>query len=168
MHQELHTEPVQWRCHYRLAKYWANAPATPYEVIEGDKNGLTLAGARQLWRALRGDTGLTPFANANAAIGVGNGTAAFVNTQTNLVGTSTLRKGMDAGFPKVGTADGLAADNQIQFQATFQANEANFDWYEWGIFNATTGGLMLNRKQEDLGRKTSAAIWVLTITLSLG
>ena len=38
---------------------------------------------------------------------------------------------------------------------------------EWGIFNASSGQRMLNRKVTDLGTKTSAASWVFTVTITI-
>lgn len=97
---------------------------------------------------------VTPFNNANAYIGVGDGTTAFANTQTDLQGTNKFRKKVDTGYP-------TRAGNVVMFQTTFQGTEANFTWNEWGVFNAASGGTMLNRKVESLGTKASGAIWVL-------
>lgn len=59
--------------------------------------------------------------------------------------------------------------NQIQWSATFGTADANYVWNEWAVFNASTGGTMLNRATPagGLGTKTSAASWTLTVTLSL-
>jgi hypothetical protein len=98
---------------------------------------------------------------------VGDSTSAAAATQTDLQApTNWLRKAMDAGYPQ--HTDGAGAGNAtITFRATFQTGEAYFAWNEWGIFNATSGGRMLNRKVEALGSKTSAASWVLTVTPTL-
>ena len=45
--------------------------------------------------------------------------------------------------------------------------DANFAWAEWGLFNASTSGRMLNRKVFSGGTKTSAEAWSLTISLTL-
>lgn len=112
-----------------------------------------------LCQATVGQT-VTPFNSANAYLGVGDGTTAFANTQTDLQGTNKLRKPMDAGYPTL-------SGNQITFRATFGGADANFAWNEWGVFNASTGGVMLNRKVESLGTKASGSTWVLTVTITL-
>jgi hypothetical protein len=103
---------------------------------------------------------VTVFNNANAYIGVGDGTTAFAATQTDLQGTSTFRKGMDAGYPQ-------RSGNVLTFQATFGTTEANFSWQEWGVFNASTGGTMLNRFVQNLGTKTSSQTFRLTVQIAL-
>lgn len=102
----------------------------------------------------------TPFNSANAYLGVGDGTTAFAASQTDLQGTNKLRKAMDAGYP-------TRSANQMTFRSTFGGAEANFAWNEWGVFNAATGGTMMNRKVESLGTKASGATWILTVTITL-
>ena len=102
---------------------------------------------------------VTPFNNTNAHLGVGDGTAAFATTQTDLQGANKARKAMDSGYPTL-------AGNQMTFRATFGGADANFAWNEWGVFNAASGGVMMNRKVESLGTKASGATWVLTVTVS--
>jgi len=107
----------------------------------------------------------TFYTNALAALGVGDSAAAFALTQTNLQGavvtTDRIRKAMDATFPS-------RAANVVTFRATFATGEANFTWNEWAIFNNVTdaSGTMLNRAVVNLGTKTSAASWQLTVTLT--
>ncbi|MBX6386800.1 MAG: hypothetical protein IRZ07_28120 [Microbispora sp.] len=140
--------------------------AIPYETVVGTPQLLTYGGASALWHRLIGGTTVTAFDNTNAYLGVGDGNTTAAATQTDLQGTNKLRKAMDATYPQHsdGTTSGAAS---IVFRATFGTSDANFQWLEWGIFNASTGGRMLNRKQEDLGTKSSAASWVLTCTLTL-
>lgn len=122
---------------------------------------LTTAGINFLAQATIGQG--TPFSSANARLGVGNGTTAFAVGQTDLQGTSKLRKAMDAGYPTV-------AAPVVTFKSTFAPAEANFDWREWGIFNAASGGVMLNRVIESNGTKQNNQTWVLevAITFSIG
>jgi hypothetical protein len=102
----------------------------------------------------------TPFSNANSAIAIGTGVTAFAASQTTLV-TESARVQCDATYPSV-------AGNVITARSTFGTGVANVAWQEWGIFNnITTGGTMLNRKQESLGTKTSAQTWQFTVTLTL-
>lgn len=118
---------------------------------------LTTAGINFLSQAAIGQG--TVFNNANARIGVGNGNTAFAIAQTDLQGSSTLRKGMDTGYPTI-TAP------KVTFKSTFNQNEANFAWNEWGIFNAATGGVMLNRVVESNGTKQSNQTWILEVEIT--
>lgn len=105
----------------------------------------------------------TPFNNANSYIGVGNSSTAFSAAHTDLQaaagGSNQQRKAMDATYPSGGS-------NVITFRSTFATGEANFAWQEWGVFNASSAGTMLNRKVESLGTKTSAQTWQFTVTLT--
>lgn len=118
---------------------------------------LTTAGIKFLVQAAVGQGRF--FNAANAMLGVGNGTTAFNEAQTDLQGTSTLRKAMDEGYPVV-------QDNEITFKSTFDLGDANFPWHEWGVFNSATGGVMLNRVLESNGAKQSNQTWVFEVTIS--
>lgn len=103
--------------------------------------------------------------NANAKIGVGDSTAAFAETQTNLQAvTNKLRKAMNATYPKDN-----ATEQQVEFQSDFGSAEANFAWQEWALFNHVTdgSGQMLSRKVESFGTKASGSTWTLTATYDL-
>ena len=103
----------------------------------------------------------TPFNNANAHIGVGDSATAHAVTQADLVATTNkLRKAMDGGFPTV-------SGNVLTYRSTFGTADANFAWNEWGVFNAATGGSMLNRKVESLGTKPNTQTWQFTVTLTI-
>lgn len=103
----------------------------------------------------------TDFTNANSYIGVGDGTTAFAVSQTDLQGSNKLRKGMNSTYPS-------RSANVLTFQATFLESEANFAWQEWAVFNASSGGAMLNRLVQSLGTKPNTEQWRLTATLTLG
>jgi hypothetical protein len=121
---------------------------------------LTTAGQNLIAAAIVG-TAYTAFNNANAAIGVGDSTSAFAQAQTDLqASTNTYRQAVDATFPNITT-------NVLTFQVTFGTGVANFAWNEWGVFNNTTGGTMLNRKQESLGTKQNTQSWQFTCTLTV-
>lgn len=117
---------------------------------------LTDAGAILIAQMVRGAT-VTALNAANAYIGVGSGTTAFSAAQTNLVGASTARKGMDSGYPS-------GASNVLTYQATYGTGEGNFAWEEWGLFNASSGGTMLGRKVDSLGTKTNTQSWTFQVT----
>lgn len=118
---------------------------------------LTEAGVTFLAQAAVGQG--TVFNNANARLGVGNGSNAFAVTQTDLLGSSKFRKGMDVGYPVLDAP-------VITFKSTFAQSEANFEWNEWGIFNAATGGVMLNRVVENNGTKQDNQTWVLEVAVT--
>ena len=113
-------------------------------------NGITTAGLA------------TPYSTANAHIGVGdnNPAVAFAVTQTDLQGTNKYRQGMDATYPSV-------SNGVVTFRATYGTAVANFAWAEWGVFNASASGRMLNRAIASLGTKPNTQSWQLTVTITL-
>lgn len=108
--------------------------------------------------AVIGGSTYTKFNAANAYLGVGDNSAAFDVSQTDLQAASNkLRKAMDATYPS-------RSGNVVTYRATFGTSEANFAWNEVGVFNAVSGGQMLSRLVSALGTKTSSASWQLTLT----
>ena len=121
---------------------------------------LTNAARDLIAQALIGEA-FTSFANANARIGVGDSSAAFAASQTDLqASTNKLRKAMEAAYP-------TRAGNALTFRSIFGTSEGNFAWGEWGVFNAASGGTMLNRLVASLGTKTSAQSWQFTVTVTV-
>lgn len=121
---------------------------------------LTNAGRDQFAAEIIGESP-TAFNNANAHTGVGDSSTAFAATQTDLqAATNKLRKAMEATYPQRST-------NVLTFRSLFGTGDANFAWEEWAIFNASSAGVMLNRKVESLGTKTSAQSWQMTTTLTV-
>lgn len=183
-------EPIRWRCEWKLHKY--NDPTGAIaEALHGGAdladfadhlieapieqvgNLLMYGGASVLWQCLIGNgtttaaQTLTYFNNGNAYIGVGDSSTAEAATQTDLqAATNKLRVAMDATYPQHtdATTSGAAT---ITFRATFGSAQANYAWAEWGVFNGSSGGRMLNRKVQSLGTKASGATWVFTVTLTL-
>jgi len=172
-----HHEPVQWRCSWKVEKY-DDTPsalvlagqATPTEVIEREGNLLVYGGADVLWQGLIGSLSTAQhFDNGNALIGVGNSTVAAAATQTGLQASSGNRwyGAMSTGYPSHSTGTGSTSNADVSFRAVASTADANFAWQEWGIFNSTSGGRMLNRRVESLGTKTASATWTFTVKLSL-
>ena len=121
---------------------------------------LTNAARDLIAQALIGEA-FTSFANANARIGVGDSSIVFGASQTDLqASTNKLRKAMEAAYP-------TRASNALTFRSIFGTSEANFAWNEWGVFNAASGGTMLNRRVASLGTKTSAQSWQVTVTVTV-
>lgn len=177
-------DQAHWQVRGKLEKYWAGIEdvraglVEPYEVVCTTGNVLTRGGADAMWLGLIGSLTATSgqqgtyFNNGNASIGVGNSTAAAVNTQTALQANSSRRyfKGMEATFPTHTTGTASTGTLNIVFKSLFSTAQANFAWQEWGVRNSTlsTGaGRLLNRKVQSLGTKSTAATWALTVTLSL-
>jgi hypothetical protein len=124
---------------------------------------LTTAGQEYIATKIFDGTG-TLFDNSNAYIGVGDSTTAFAIGQTDLQAASNkLRVGMDATFPTL-TGTPLV---DLTLQSTFSTAQANYAWEEWAVFNASTAGTMLCRKVENLGTKTSAQTWEITVVISI-
>lgn len=118
---------------------------------------LTNSGAQYLARAVIDDNPVF-FNEANAHIGVGDGSGSFVASQTDLLGANKTRK-------KV-SEEPVRSDRELIFKTVFNPDEANHAWSEWGIFNASTGGTMLNRTTESLGAK-SGGTWALTVQIQV-
>ena len=122
---------------------------------------LTTAARNFIAQALINDSSPAFFDNTNARIGVGDSADAFDAADTDLQAvTNKIRKGMEATYPQLAT-------NVLTFRSVFTTGEANFVWNEWAVFNAATAGVMVNRKVENLGTKTSASTWQLSVTLTV-
>ena len=116
-------------------------------------------GRNFLAAAMIGEAGHAPYNNTNAHIAVGDSNAAFSAAQTDLQG-SNIRKPMQLGYP-------VRVTNKNTFRSMFETSEANFAWEEWGLFNAPVGGTLFNRKIENLGTKTDAQTWLLTVDVEI-
>lgn len=138
---------------WRVDKY---RDGTLYESRESSGNLLLNTGRELLYQLMTG-TGGTPFNNTNSLVWVGNGTTPADATQTGLTGSSTFSKHMETGFPTV-------VNGELRFKARFGEPEANFAWKEFGVSNGT---VMLNRKTQDIGTKTSDDEWVFTVAIKI-
>lgn len=131
----------------------------PTEVLEWEGNLLLNEGINEAW-ALVCATGGTAYSNANARIGVGDGTTAAAATDTDLVGINKTFKGMEVGFPTVGS-------QKATFKSSFAGAEANHGWQEFMVDNGSVALKSLNRKVQNLGTKASGATWNLTVEITL-
>lgn len=167
-----HCDIVTWQCKTVLEKYHGDftgmdilegRAGKPYEIIKSDGNLLTTVGATAIWTDITGGS-ITEFSNANSYIGVGDGNGSVPTPaagDTDLTApTNKLRKAMDATFPSIASAT-------VTFKSTFATGDANFAWREWGVFNASSSGTMLNHKGEALGTKVSTATWAFSCALTL-
>lgn len=159
-------QTIEWRAKWKIHKYRDSNAEHPYDCVEGQGNLLMYGGASALWDLLIGAANVTAFDNSNAYLGVGTGTTASSASQTDLQGGSTDRQGMETSYPD--HTDGTSESNsEIEFKSEFGSSDANFSWEEWGLFNASTDGRMLNRKVVSMGTKADPEVWTLTVTLSL-
>lgn len=172
-----HHEPATWHASWRVEKFRGHVPKgqadqfTPYEVVEGEGNMLVIGGVSALWnRLITADASIAgavdPF-DTNAAIGVGDSTTAEAATQTALQASVNKHYEVVDSAPSHTDSTSSTAALTVTFVATFETGDANFAWNEWGVFNATTPGRMLNRKVVALGTKTSADSWVFTVTITI-
>lgn len=127
---------------------------------------LTDAGGLDLVKALRGSA-FTAYSNANARTAVGTSSTAAAYGNTSLTGE--VRKAMDATFPLItGEGGGPAGNRSILFRSTYASGDANQAWNEFGIFNAGSGGTLLDRFVSAQGTKASGQVWELSVTLQFG
>lgn len=127
--------------------------------IEG--NILVKAGINAAWTLICGGTA-DEFDNTNSYIGVGDSSTAEDADQTDLqAATNKLRVAMDSGYPTYGT------NQQATWRSTFGSSDANWSWQEFAVFNASSGGTMLNRKISDQGTKTSGQTWQVSLVITL-
>jgi len=104
------------------------------------------------------DQGLAEIAAAIASrfeqgfVGVGNGTTAFDQTQTDLTGDSKTRKVC---------SNVIVSGATVTFSATFEYEDGNISWDEMGVFLESAAGPMLTRKVlAGVGTKSPSQQWV--------
>lgn len=137
----------------------------PYEILEETLPSELIdvflnEGIDAMWTLVCGGSE-TAYSNANARIGVGNGTDAESATQTGLTGTSTLFKAMLSGFPTFGSGQ------KATFKSEFVDGEAEFAWEEFTVDNGNVANKNLHRKKISKGTKPSGETWTCQIELSI-
>lgn len=158
-------ENIQENCTWRILKYRDEAAFKQIEAYEVDifsGNLLLNEGIDELWKLAAG-TGGTKYDNSNAYLGVGDSDTAATATQTGLqASTNKTYKAMNSGYPVYGT------DQKVVFRSTFGTSDANYDWKEFTVVNASSdAGKNLNRKVSSQGTKPSGQIWELELTITL-
>lgn len=153
------SEHAKWQPKWEIEKYDKNMNL--YDVDEFDGNLLLSEGVTELLKLLIGGSA-TAFSNANAHIGVGNGTTAASATQTGLVGASKSYAPMDATFPQV-------SENTVTFRATFGPEQGNHAWREFTVANGDSDTAKnLNRKVESaLRAKVSPDTWIVQLQVTI-
>ncbi len=145
---------------WTIEKY--NKDGFRYGVEEIEGNLMLDEGVEELWKLFIGAGGATPFNNANAHIGVGDGTTAASAEQTGLIGVNKTYAPMDNTYPQVN-------GNTITLRATFGPSVGNHDWREFTVANGNTDNdINLNRKVESaLRTKVSPDTWIVQLQITL-
>ena len=133
----------------------------PFERVEIDGNLFLNEGIGEIWDLACGLSTPTAFNNANARIGVGDGTVAEDAAQTGLQGTNKAFVGMEAGYPQ-------RSGNTVTFRSVFDGDTGNFSWQEFTIVNgADDTAVNMNRKVSNQGTKASGQTWTIDLQVSL-
>lgn len=152
-------ERAKWKPRWIIEKY--NKDMNLYDVEEIEGNLLLNEGITSLLTLLIGGSE-TPFNNANAHIGVGDGTTAASASQTGLVGTNKTYASMDSTYPQV-------SGNVVTFRSTFGPDDGNHAWREFTVANGVSDSAKnLNRKVESaLRSKASPDTWVIQLQITI-
>lgn len=150
-------EHAKWQPKWTIEKYDGNMKLYEVDKIEG--NLLLTEGIEELLKLTCGISAV-PFDNANAHIGVGDGTVAADPSQTGLVGENKTYRPMDATYPQVN-------GNLITFRSTFGPDDGNHGWKEFTVANGDSDSAKnLNRKVEAPDRlKASPDTWVIQLQI---
>jgi hypothetical protein len=153
-------EHAKWLPKWTIEKYDGNMNL--YEVEEIDGNLLLTEGISEFMKAACGIAGATAFNNANAYIGVGDGTAVSDASQTGLMGSNKTYAPMDATYPQV-------TGNVMTFRATFGPTVGNHAWREFTVANGNSDAAKnLNRKVEAaLRNKVEPDTWVIQLSVTI-
>lgn len=156
-------ETVRYRTRWTLRKFAddaAFAAGCAYDEITLEGNLMLNAGIGEMLDLLIAAGSPTAFNNANSYIGVGDSTTAEAAGQTDLqAATNKTRKAMSATYPS-------RSGQTVTWRSAFGSADANYAWQEFGVFNASTGGKMLNRKVSNQGTKASGQTWTVDLAIT--
>jgi hypothetical protein len=134
----------------------------PYATYQHEGNLLTSGGVTAIWQLVTAAAGgATAFSSAFAYVGIGDSSTAAASGQTDLLGSNKLRKALAAGSPGIATVT-------CSWTSLFLASEGNYAWNEFAVFNASSGGTMLNRGTFSGGTKPNGQVWSAIVSVSLG
>lgn len=152
-------EHAKWQPKWTIEKYDNNMKLYETEEIQG--NLLLNEGITSLLTLLIGGSE-TSFNNANAHIGVGDGTTAANASQTGLIGVNKTYKPMDSTYPKV-------EGQTVVFRSTFGPDDGNHAWREFTVANGLSDSAKnLNRKVESaLRTKANPDTWVIQLQVTI-
>jgi hypothetical protein len=96
----------------------------------------------------------------NGYLSVGDSATAFANTQTDLQAASNKLRSLCTSISDNGAG-------VITAVTTYTGGQANYAWQEFGLFNNSTGGTMMQRVVSAQGTKTAGQSWQLTETVTI-
>ncbi len=144
-------------------------------VTEEPGNLLVTVGLNLLTELIEGGGG-TPFAHADAIVGVGAGTTAAAIGDTALTDDNSS----NAYYQQADSGNPTQSNGVITCVCTFGSGVANYAWQEWCLATgsggitpgthlsaAATSVTMLNHKVASLGTKSSGSSWVFTATIMI-
>ena len=99
------------------------------------------------------------YTNALARMGVGNGVAAVVATQTALQGGSTSFVAMETTFPS-------RTNQRVDFKGSYADGVAEFAWEEFSVDNGVTPNANLQRLLASKGTKGTGEVWTAEVQIT--
>jgi hypothetical protein len=140
----------------------------PFDRTEYFGNVITTAGYTRLSNLLTNQGGTQALDATHTRIGVGDGTTAVANTDTDLSALS----GSTHRLFNVVSAAGTVGTLTLAFTASFATGDANFHWQEFGIDvgqtaqGTTVAALLFNHALSDQGTKPNTQVWTATATIT--
>lgn len=152
------SEKSAWICQWAIEKFKSKDDKVPYAVENFGQNVILSSGATEMLKLICGQSAY-PFDAANATITVGNSSVPEDASQTGVIagGANASSAGMSAGYPRI-------QNGTIVFSATFDEDQANFQWNEISVGN---GIVALNRKVLDGGQIKTGDIWAARCTITI-
>lgn len=135
---------------------------SPYADDKIDGNLTLDIGYQTLIDLIAGTGTGRPWDNANAHIGIGDGTAPVEPGQTGLQGTNKTFRPMDATWPH-------RMGRTCVWRATFGPGDAEYVWAEFVIANGSDEtAICLNRKVKVREAKPPGETWVMDLEMIFG
>lgn len=174
------SERMFYKTRWKITRYidrehYERREATPVPDVNGppgamlpaesiiDGNVLLNGGITAALNILTGAAANTKWDNGNARIGVGDNNTAANAAQTGLQANNANKAygNMANGYPAV-------ANQTATWQASFDANTANFGWQEFTVVNAANDtGDNINRVANNQGTKTAGQVWTVSVAITL-
>ena len=141
----------------------------PFDKSEYFGNVITTAGYTRLSNLLTNQSATQALDATHTRIGVGDGTTAVANTDTDFSALS----GATHRLFNVVTGAGTVGSLTLAFVASFATGDANFHWQEFGIDvgntaqGTTVASLLFNHALSDQGTKPGTQVWTATATITM-
>jgi hypothetical protein len=160
------------------ARSQTDLQASTNKARVGMDSGKPLHSTGTAVKTITGATNASPIVITSTAHGYSNGDFVHIsgvagNTAANglfaiqNVAANTFELVGSTGSGAYTSGGDVTKFNAAVWSATFGPSVANFAWNEWGLFDASTGGVMANRKVVSLGTKASPATWQLIVGASV-